>query len=57
MHLPELLDAVRALVDEELLPLEEPFLRRGFAAVLPDLLAVRRKVKERGLWAPPLPPE
>ena len=57
MHLPELLDAVRAVVAEELLPLERPFLREGFAAVLPSLQAVRRKVKERGLWAPPLPPE
>lgn len=57
MHLPELLESIRTIVSEDLLPLEARFLREGFAAVLPDLQSVRRRVRELGLWAPPLPPE
>lgn len=57
MVLPEVLAAIRAIVREDVMPLERKFLREGFGAVLPDLHAVRRKVKAAGLWAPPLPPE
>ena len=56
MQLPELLDAIRTVLRDDLMPLEAPFLQGGFAAVLPQLAAVRRKVREAGLWAPPLPP-
>ena len=55
LELPHLLTAVRTIVAEDLMPLESTFLRQGFAAVLPQLEDVRRKVRERGLWAPPLP--
>jgi alkylation response protein AidB-like acyl-CoA dehydrogenase len=54
--LPSLLTAIRTFVAEDLLPLQSSFLREGFAAVLPQLQAVRRKVRALGLWAPPLPP-
>jgi alkylation response protein AidB-like acyl-CoA dehydrogenase len=54
--LPDLIAAARTIVAEDLLPLEATFLRQGFAAVLPALDAVRRKVRAAGLWAPPLPP-
>jgi alkylation response protein AidB-like acyl-CoA dehydrogenase len=57
MDLTTLLSAIRTIVAEELLPLEATFLRAGFAAVLPQLQAVRAGVRRRGLWAPPLPPE
>jgi acyl-CoA dehydrogenase len=55
LDLPDLLTSIRTIVAEYLLPLESTFLRDGFLAVLPHLQAVRRKVRERGLWAPPLP--
>ncbi len=53
--LSRLLSAVRTIVAEDLMPLESSFLREGFAAVLPQLQAVRRKVRDQGLWVPPLP--
>jgi alkylation response protein AidB-like acyl-CoA dehydrogenase len=56
MDLPALLTAVRMIVTEDLLPLESTFLHAGFSAVLPQLQAVRRKVRAEGLWAPALPP-
>jgi alkylation response protein AidB-like acyl-CoA dehydrogenase len=57
MQLQELLDAIRTVVHDDLMPLEAAFLQGGFAAVLPPLQAVRRRLREQGLWAPPLPPE
>ena len=36
-------------------PLEPAFLSRPFSELVPDLAAVRRKVKAQGLWAPHLP--
>ncbi len=57
MLLSTLLDAIGAIVSEELMPLESTFLRQGFAAVLPDLQRVRERVKAAGLWLPPLPLE
>ena len=51
------LDAIGAFVREELYPLEEPLLQRGFGAVLPRLTALRDEVAERGWWLPHLPVE
>ncbi len=50
------LEAVRAFVQERVFPLEARFLREGFAAVEPELLALRQEVRARGWWLPPLPP-
>ena len=46
---------VRALVEEELIPLEPAFLHTDFRELLPRLDAVRAKVKAEGLWAPFMP--
>ncbi len=46
---------VRSFVEEEVYPLEPRFFVAGFAAVEPELQAVRRRVKELRLWAPQLP--
>ncbi len=50
----DLAKAVRAFVEQEILPLEPTFLKHGFRAVLPDLQKVRQKVKAQGWWLPPL---
>jgi alkylation response protein AidB-like acyl-CoA dehydrogenase len=47
--------AVRAFVDGEVLPRERELLALPFEQALPALEALRRQVKERGLWAPHLP--
>ncbi|HEX5726720.1 MAG TPA: acyl-CoA dehydrogenase family protein [Longimicrobiaceae bacterium] len=52
-----LLSRVRAFVREEIVPLEERFLREPFRALLPALDEVRARVKAAGLWAPHLPRE
>ena len=54
--LAETLARIRALVREELVPLEGRFLGEPFRQLLPALEAVRARVKREGLWAPPLPP-
>ncbi len=46
---------VREFLCNEIYPLEADFLNRGFEAVLPALEQKRRKVKERGWWAPHIP--
>lgn len=51
-----LLDLVRAFMQAEVYPLEPALLRDGFRALLPTLTDKRRQVKDRGLWAPHLPP-
>jgi len=50
----DLVEEVRAFVQEEIVPLEPTFFRHGFKAVLPELHKVRQKVKARGWWLPPL---
>jgi len=55
LDLADILTGVRTIVTEELMPLEPILLHQGFSAVLPRLAVVRRKVREQGLWAPPLP--
>lgn len=53
----ELVAAVRAVVRDELVPLEPAFLARPFRELLPELAARRERIRVHGLWAPHLPPE
>ena len=46
---------VRDLLEREVLPLEPPLLYRPFAELVPALEAVRRQVRQEGLWAPQVP--
>jgi len=48
---------VRDFMKKEVHPLEPAFRAKGFAAVAPQLEAVRAKAKETGLFAAHLPPE
>jgi len=49
---------IRAIVDHDVIPLEEEFGKTGlFSKVEPALKEVRAKVKARGFWAPQLPRE
>lgn len=50
-----LIEQIRAFVHDEIIPLEQPMLRDGFRALLPQLAETRQKVKDAGLWAPHLP--
>src|SRR3954454_15566089 len=47
-----LLGRIDGFVEEQLIPLESVFLAQGWAAVEPELRAVRARVKAAGLWAP-----
>ena len=53
--LDEVLQAARAFLDEELVPLEPTLLQKGFGAVLPQLREKREKVKKMGLFTPQMP--
>ena len=53
----EMREIVRGFVRRELMPLEGPVRAQGFAAMLPQLQQVRRKAKDTGLFAAPLPAE
>ena len=53
----ELLVAIRSFLDERVLPHEKEFLARTFNELTPRLDALRREVKQHGLWAPHLPVE
>jgi acyl-CoA dehydrogenase len=57
----EKMQTITAMIDEfvqkELVPLEPLVLRRGFAAMLPELTQKRRMVKQMELWAPNHPKE
>jgi len=48
---------MREMLDREVIPLEPDFLTRGFAAVAKPLDAVRRKIRDAGLFAPNHPVE
>ncbi len=54
-NLERIAKEVRELIEEEAIPLEQTLLRNGFWALEPKLNTLRDKVKQRGLWAPPLP--
>jgi acyl-CoA dehydrogenase len=53
MH--EILGAIRDLMAREVVPLEPALLAKPFSELVPELDAVRRKVKSLGLWAPHIP--
>ena len=46
------LDRINEVVEEDIIPLEEDFLLRGFLSVLPKLNECREKVKKLELWTP-----
>jgi len=50
-----LLTRIRELMDTEVLPVENDYLGKSFLDALPALNAVRRKVKDAGLWLPQIP--
>lgn len=51
------LDTIREFVEQEIVPLERPFLDHGFNAILPQLNALRQKARGLGLWLPQIPRE
>ena len=53
--LPDILQKVRALVQDEIQPLEQGWVGCSFGELQPALEAVRAKVKSAGLWAPHVP--
>jgi len=50
--LPTLLARAEAFVEEELLPLEEEWLQKGWSALWPLLEEKRARARELGLWTP-----
>ncbi len=50
-----LLPRFAEFVKNDVLPLEQDFLQKGFSAVLPSLKEKRGKVRQLGLWAPQVP--
>jgi alkylation response protein AidB-like acyl-CoA dehydrogenase len=53
-----ILQTVRGLMNERILPLEGELAKRGtFRAVVPELKAVREEVKRAGLWVPQMSKE
>lgn len=51
------LDKINEVVEQDIMPLEDDFLLRGFLSVLPKLNECREKVKKLGLWTPYLSSE
>lgn len=51
------LDLIRMFLEKEVYPLEQAFFRRPFRELLPELTALRNRVKQMGLWGPQLPEE
>ncbi|GJG87247.1 acyl-CoA dehydrogenase [Gemmatimonadetes bacterium T265] len=54
-NLDALVDDVRAFLAEHVRPLEPRLVQHEFRDLLPELAALRREVRARGLWAPFLP--
>lgn len=52
-----LLSRLRAFIEAEVLPLEPAFLNGEFVDLLPQLAALRDRVRAAGLWAPHMPEE
>jgi alkylation response protein AidB-like acyl-CoA dehydrogenase len=52
-----MLGMIREFVDNELVPMEEAFLRKPFRELLPEVEKKRQKVRQMGLWAPGHPKE
>jgi acyl-CoA dehydrogenase len=51
----EMSGALHDLMAKEVVPLEPALLAKPFSELLPELRAVRQKVKALGLWAPQIP--
>jgi alkylation response protein AidB-like acyl-CoA dehydrogenase len=49
--------ALRAFMEDRIVPLEPELGARGFVALVPKLDALRQEARARGLWAPFLPEE
>ncbi len=56
-ELQMILSTIRAFVEEEIVPLERPFLDQNFAELWPQLAEKRAKAKSLGLWLPQIPME
>ncbi len=56
-ELKMLLSTIREFVEEEIVPLERPFLDHDYEALIPQLEAARQKAKSLGLWLPQIPQE
>jgi acyl-CoA dehydrogenase len=56
-HMHGILGTIRELMVHEVYPLEANLLSRPFSELVPELEAIRRKVKLLGLWAPQMPRE
>jgi acyl-CoA dehydrogenase len=57
-ELAKLLGKTREFVERELFPLEPDYLsKKSFRELIPELEAIRAKVKSAGMWAPQLPKE
>ena len=52
-----MLAMIDEFVNQELLPMEEAFLRKPFRELLPEIEKKRDKVRQMGLWAPGHPEE
>ena len=52
--LQSLLLRARAILDDDVIPLERQYLNGGMAAIEEPMRAVREKVRVQGLWAPPI---
>lgn len=52
-----LMNTIRDFVEQEIVPMERPFLDNGFNAIAPQLDALRQKARGLGLWLPQIPPE
>jgi acyl-CoA dehydrogenase len=50
-----ILAQIRELMVREVFPLERTLLSRPFSELVPELQAIRQKVKSLGLWAPQIP--
>ena len=50
-----ILGTIRELMVREVYPLERTLLSRPFSELVPELQAIRQKVKSLGLWAPQMP--
>jgi acyl-CoA dehydrogenase len=54
-HVQGILGTIRELMVREVFPLERTLLSRPFSELVPELQAIRQKVKSLGLWAPQIP--
>ncbi|MFO0658992.1 MAG: acyl-CoA dehydrogenase family protein [Polyangiaceae bacterium] len=50
-----IVEKARKIIDQDVIPLEKEMLARPFREMVPALGALRAKVRDQGLWAPPMP--